>query len=142
VSAYISESLKARIEQEDRQRCCYCLTSEANSGILMTFDHIQPRSKGGATSFENVCLACRTCNEYKSDSTKAEDPLTGEVVLLFNPRTQQWSEHFTWSLDATKVEGVTAIGRATVVALRMNNPVIVAARYRWAISGWHPPENS
>ena len=66
----------------------------------------------------------------------------GEAVLLFNPRTQQWSEHFTWSLDATKVEGLTASGRATIVALRMNNPVIVAARYRWAISGWHPPENS
>jgi len=142
VSAYISDSLKARIEQEERQRCSYCLTSEANSGIPMTFDHIQPRSKGGATSFENVCLACRTCNEYKSDSTEAEDPLMGKVVLLFNPRTQQWSEHFTWSLDATKVEGLTAIGRATVIALRMNNPVIVAARHRWAISGWHPPENS
>lgn len=107
----------------------------------MTFDHIQPRSKGGATSFENLCLACRTCNEYKSDSTEAKDPLTGEIVLLFNPRTQQWREHFNWSLDATKVEGLTAIGRATVTTLRMNNPVIVAARYRWAISGWHPPEN-
>ncbi|NJO51217.1 MAG: HNH endonuclease [Leptolyngbyaceae cyanobacterium RM2_2_4] len=140
MSSYISNSLKAQIEQEDRQRCCYCLTSEANSGIPMTFDHIQPRSKGGATSFENVCLACRTCNEYKSDSIEAEDPLTGEFVRLFNPRTQQWSEHFTWSLDATKVEGVTAIGRATVAALRMNNPVIVAARYRWTISGWYPPE--
>lgn len=65
----------------------------------------------------------------------------GEAVLLFNPRTQKWSEHFTWSLDAIKVEGMTAIGRATVIALRMNNPVVVAARYRWAINGWHPPEN-
>jgi hypothetical protein len=46
----------------------------------MTFDHIQLRSKDGATSFENVCLACRTCNEYKSDSTEAEDSLTGEIV--------------------------------------------------------------
>jgi hypothetical protein len=139
VSAYISESLKAQIEQADRQRCCYCLTSEANSGIPMTFDHIQPRSKSGITSFENICLACRTCNEYKSDSTEAEDPLTGRVVSLFNPRIQKWSEHFIWSADATRVEGVTAIGRATMVALRMNNPVIVAARYRWVISGWHPP---
>jgi hypothetical protein len=74
--------------------------------------------------------------------TQTDDPLTGEVVSLFNPRTQQWSEHFTWSFDARKVEGLTAIGRVTVIALRMNNPVIVAARYRWAISGWHPPENN
>jgi len=61
VSTYIPESLKAQIEACDRHRCCYCLTSEANSGIPMTYDHILPSSKGGATTFENLCLACRTC---------------------------------------------------------------------------------
>ena len=116
-----------------------CLTSEANSGISMTYDHINPRSKGGDTAFENVCLACRSCNEFKSDLTKVKDPLTGETVSLFNPRTQKWTEHFSWSLDSAKVEGLTAIGRATVAALRMNHPTIVAARWRWAISSWHPP---
>jgi hypothetical protein len=139
VSTYIPESLKAQIEAVDRHRCCYCLTSVANSGIPMTYDHILPRSKGGATTFENLCLACRTCNEYKSDTTQAEDPLTGETLPLFNPRTQNWTDHFTWSLDSTRVEGLTATGRATIAALRMNNPIIVSARWRWAISGWHPP---
>jgi len=43
-------------------------------------------------------------------------------------------------MDATKVEGLTAIGRATAAALRINNAVIVFARSRWAINGWHPPE--
>ncbi|MCE2977967.1 MAG: HNH endonuclease [Pseudanabaena sp. CoA8_M7] len=33
----------------------------------MTIDHIQPTSKGGLNTIENLCLACRTCNEYKSD---------------------------------------------------------------------------
>jgi hypothetical protein len=139
LSIYIPESLKIQVEQTDRQRCCYCLTSEANSGIPMTYDHILPRSKGGDTSFQNLCLACRTCNEFKSDITQTSDPLTGEPVPLFNPRLQNWTEHFAWNLDSTKVEGLTAIGRATTVALRMNNAVIVAARWRWAISGWHPP---
>lgn len=138
MSAYISESLKTQIRECDCHRCCYCLTSEANSGLPMSFDHIHPQSKGGNTSFENVCLACRSCNEYKSDLTAAPDPLTGEIVPLFNPRAQQWSEHFAWSLDATRVEGQTPVGRAMIAALRMNNPVIVAARSRWVISGWHP----
>jgi len=80
----------------------------------MTYDHIHPRSKGGDTTFENVCLACRSCNEFKSDSTEVKDPLTGEIVSLFNPRTQKWTSHFAWSFDSTKVEGLTAIGRATV----------------------------
>jgi HNH endonuclease len=105
----------------------------------MTHDHILPRSKGGDTSFQNLCLACRTCNEFKSDTTQANDPLTGVPVQLFNPRLQKWAEHFTWSFDSTKVEGLTATGRATIVVLRMNNAIIVSARWRWAISGWHPP---
>ncbi len=105
----------------------------------MSFDHIHPVSKGGKTEFENLCLACRSCNEFKSDSTKAVDPLTGEAVAIFNPRTQSWSDYFIWSPDSTKVEGLTAIGRAKIIALRMNNPVITVARKRWTVSGWHPP---
>jgi hypothetical protein len=107
----------------------------------MTYDHTLPVSQGGETSFENVCLACRSCNEFKSDFTEAVDPLTGETVPLFNPRTQQWYNHFEWSLDGTRVEGLTATGRATIVRLRMNNPVIIVARKRWVISGWHPPND-
>lgn len=105
----------------------------------MTFDHIIPVSKGGETNFKNLCLACRSCNEFKSDITEAKDPVTEETVPLFNPRIQNWIEHFAWSPDGTKVEAKTAIARATIIALRMNNPVIVAARSRWAIAGWHPP---
>jgi len=85
--------------------------------------------------------ACRSCNEFKGDSTKVVDPLTGETVPLFNSRIQRWSEHFAWSPDVTRVERLTAIGQATVVRLRMNNPVIIVTRRRWAISGWHPPIN-
>lgn len=139
MSVYIPVSLRTQIQETDRRRCCYCLTAEENSGIAMAFDHIHPRSKRGETSFENVCLACRSCNEYKSDITEAQDPLTGEIVPLFNPRIQKWNNHFCWSADSTRVEGKTAIGRVRVIVLQMNNSAIVAARRRWASAGWHPP---
>ena len=142
MSAYIPKNLRTQIEQSDRCRCCYCQTSEANSGIPMTYDHILPRSKGGETIFDNVCLACRTCNEFKSDITEAIDPLTGETVFLFNPRIQQWSEHFQWSSDGIRVEGLTSRGRGTIIALRMNNSVILVARRRWVMNGWHPPNDN
>ncbi len=141
MSKYISESLRNQISASDKGRCCYCLTTAANSGIPMTHDHIQPRSKGGETNFENVCLACRSCNEFKADLTENLDPTTGEITPLFNPRTQRWSDHFTWSFDATRIEGLSTIGRATIVCLRMNNPVITVARRRWTTSGWHPPDD-
>jgi hypothetical protein len=141
VSVYISQNLRSQIELIDRKRCCYCLTNEANSGMPMTIDHIQPTSKGGLNTIENLCLACRTCNEYKSGTTEAIDPLTGQLAPLFNPRQQSWQEHFQWSNDASHIEGLTAIGRSTVITLRMNNAVIVVTRKRWFSIGWHPPES-
>jgi hypothetical protein len=107
----------------------------------MTYDHIKPVSQGGDTTFENLCLACRSCNEYKSNLTESIDPLSGETISLFNPRKQKWLEHFIWSADGSKVEGITAISRATIIRLRMNNPVIIVARKRWVMSGWHPPND-
>jgi hypothetical protein len=42
-------------------------------------------------------------------------------------------------LDGTEIVGMTAIGRATCLALNMNNSLIVEARRRWVAVGWHPP---
>jgi len=140
MSIYLPNSLRSQIEKADCGQCCYCQTQEINSGIPLSFDHILPQSKGGKTSFENLCLACRPCNEFKSNITEASDLLTETIVPLFNPRFQKWTEHFRWSSDSTKVEGITATGRATVITLQMNRVVIVIARARWVLSGWHPPK--
>lgn len=86
MSLYIPAELRKQIRDLDRSRCCYCLTSEAISGIPMAFDHILPRSKGGDETLENLCLSCRPCNEFKSNAVDSLDPLTGEIAELFNPR--------------------------------------------------------
>jgi hypothetical protein len=135
----VSERLREQVSQADHNRCTYCQTSEANCGIPLTIDHIQPISKDGATSFENLCLACRACNEFKAALTEVTDPLTGETVPIFNPRTQSWSEHFRWSADATRIELLTTNGRATIITLRMNREAILVTRARWVWAGWHPP---
>jgi HNH endonuclease len=114
MSTRIPESLRTQIDATDRGSYCYCLTSEAVSGIPLTYDHVTPTSRGGLTTFDNVCLACRTCNEFKTNTTRAVDPLTQESTPLFHPRQQHWPDHFAWSLDGTRIEGTTAIGRATV----------------------------
>lgn len=141
MSNYISVDLRQQVEQADRARCCYCLTQAVNSGIPLSVDHILPRVQGGPTTFENVCLACRPCNEFKSAVTEAVDPLTGRQVSLFHPRQQSWIDHFVWSEDASRIEGQTPVGRATVLALRMNRPIVVVARRRWVSAGWHPPQD-
>lgn len=137
--SYLPTHLREQLLEIDNRHCAYCYTTEANTGQPMTVDHIIPHAQGGETSFDNLCFACRRCNEFKGSNTRVQDPLTEETVHLFHPRQQHWPEHFRWDETGTLVIGLTAIGRATIVALNINNPVIVDARRRWVSVGWHPP---
>lgn len=121
------------------ERCEYCLTSEFVTGIGLDADHIKPRAKGGLTNQDNLCRACASCNTNKGEQTEAVDPESGESVPLFNPRSQRWAEHFQWNADGTEIIGLTPCGRATIIALKMNNPRIVRARRLWVGANWHPP---
>jgi hypothetical protein len=102
-------------------------------------EHIIPRARHGKTTFNNLCLACHRCNEYKGDRVEALDSVTGETVPLFNPYLPRWHEHFKWSRNGVEIVGTTQCGRATVNALRLNNEDIVAARHIWVMVGFHPP---
>ena len=68
---------------------------------------------------ENLWLACRECNAHKAAKTEAIDNLTGKTVKIFNPRTQNWNEHFDFTADKTEIIGKTPYGRATVESLQM-----------------------
>ena len=107
----------------------------------MEIDHIVLQSLGGLTEEENLWLACSLCNDHKSDRFAALDPLTGDVVRLFNPRNQVWREHFVWAEAGDRMVGLTPEGRATVVALNLNRPSLVGARQAWVSVGWHPPKD-
>lgn len=120
--------------------CCgYCQTQEVVSGIPLTVEHILPIAQGGKDEEENLWLSCRLCNEAKGSQTHARDPQSGQTVSLFNPRTQQWSAHFAWSEDGTIILGQTSHGRATTIALDLNNEFRVRSRALWVEIGKHPP---
>ncbi len=137
--SYIPVELRRLVAEDAHYQCGYCLTAQRIIGRPMVIDHIKPEAKGGTTIRENLWLACRRCNEFKGTRTHAVDPLTKETTPLYNPRRQSWQVHFTWSTDGLEIIGLTATGRATVVALQLNNPEIVASRSLWVQAGWHPP---
>jgi hypothetical protein len=137
--AYISKALRDRITAQARHRCGYCLTQEAMVGMPMEIDHIIPEVFGGPTSEENLWLACSPCNDIKGSRIAALDRDSGEVVPLFNPRKQTWSEHFAWSDEGELIIGRTPVGRATIEALNLNRSTLVRARQAWVSVGWHPP---
>jgi len=105
----------------------------------MVVDHIIPLVAGGVSTIENLCLACYRCNEFKGARLASTDPLGGEMVPLFNPHSESWPDHFSWSEDGLQIVGRTATGRATVDALRLNSDRLVRARRLWQIVGVHPP---
>jgi len=52
--------------RRDGQRCAYCGASAT------TIDHVLPRSRGGADSWENLVACCLRCNNVKGDRTPQE----------------------------------------------------------------------
>ena len=136
---YVSKALREQVRAAARYRCGYCQTAEAIVGTPMEVDHIIPELLGGLTEEENLWLACSLCNQHKGSRIAAPDPLTGERVHLFDPRRQDWRQHFAWSTEQDHIVARTAIGRATLVALNLNRSSLVSARRAWTAVGWHPP---
>ncbi|NUQ77797.1 MAG: HNH endonuclease [Polyangiaceae bacterium] len=139
--SYIGRTLREEVIREGRYRCGYCLTSARVTGTPMEIDHIIPESLGGLTVKENLWPTCSMCNDHKGNRFAARDPLTGEVVRLFDPRRQLWSEHFCWSAGGDMIFGKTPTGRATIAAVRLNRVELVEARRGWVSAGWHPPKD-
>jgi hypothetical protein len=99
---------------------------------------------GGSDEVDNLALACHRCNERHYNFTAGTDPQTQQEVPLFNPRQQQWSDHFIWTADGLKIVGITPIGRATSARFDINDEThdegaIQDARWFWVQGGWHPP---
>ena len=71
----------------DGDTCQYC-GRQAKVDHL-TVDHVRPRSRGGATSWENCVLACVACNARKADRTPREAGLR----LLREPARPRWTPY-------------------------------------------------
>lgn len=134
-------TVQQRREVRERARgCCeYCRSQIRFAMSSFVVDHIVPRSAGGATQIENFAFACSGCNAHKYNKTTAIDPVSGEIVTLYNPRQDRFRDHFAWSDDFTIILGITPGGRATVDALHMNHDGVINLRQLLHEAGSHPP---
>lgn len=67
-SRHINEKLRLKILKRDNYRCVKCGQSPATHlGITLHIDHIQPFSKGGDNSEENLQTLCDKCNLGKGN---------------------------------------------------------------------------
>ena len=93
-----------------------------------TVDHVVAEKHGGTTDADNLAFTCWRCNRYKGTDLGSFDPQTGAFSFLFNPRTQQWAEHFTF--EGTTIVGLTPEGRTTIKLLQSNSEERLAERQR------------
>jgi len=77
-------------------------------------------------TIQGLALACDRSNAYKGPNLTSIDPDTRTVAALFNPRGEDWSDHFV--VRGGRVLGLTPKGRATVRLLNMNAPRRVELR--------------
>ena len=139
-SAYITAGLRRQVRRRARDRCEYCLLAEQNVFFPHEPDHIIAEKHGGTTTAENLALSCFDCNRFKGSDIASLDPINGSLVPLFNPRTDDWEEHF--QIEGGNIFALTAVGRATERLLKLNLPVRVEIRATLAQAADSPDNRS
>jgi 5-methylcytosine-specific restriction endonuclease McrA len=139
-SDYLPASLRKVVRDRARNLCEYCCCPADYSSDPFTVDHTQPRQAGGQSILENLAWTCQGCNGSKHIRTSFTDPETQQNTPLFNPRQQAWTDHFQWSADFTEMIGLTACGRATIAALKLNRLGVVNLRRLLITAQLHPPD--
>ncbi|MGB7160036.1 MAG: HNH endonuclease signature motif containing protein [Tepidisphaeraceae bacterium] len=133
-------ALQRLLEHRAGERCEYCRMHQALQGATFHVEHVIPRNQGGDDNLENLAWACPGCNLHKSDRIDARDPQTGQVIPLFNPRADQWPEHFDW--NRYEIIALTPIGRATLRTLQMNAPRKILIRQAEELFALFPPDGA
>ena len=127
MSEHIPSVLARLVRRRAHNTCEYCQLPQVSQEAVFHIDHIEARSADGPTVPENLALACVTCSLRKAARTEVRDPVTNQMVPLFHPRRDRWSDHFGWSRGCS-LAGRTPTGRATVKALGMNRPAVIVIR--------------
>ena len=124
-----SEIRRAQVSARAGHRCEYCHLPTRGQVATFPIDHIVPRRDGGTTDLSNIALTCPHCNAHKWTAAEGTDPDTGETISFFNPRRDEWTEHFMWSGDQPgELVGLTPTGRATIACLRINDEDMISLR--------------
>ncbi len=76
---------RRNVFQRDNHCCQYCGSTEQ-----LSIDHVLPRSRGGADSWDNITTACVICNVRKGNRT----PQEAEMPLNRTPRRPHSSLSF------------------------------------------------
>ena len=85
------------IYKRDKNKCQYCGSTKS-----LTIDHVIPKSKGGEDTWENLVVACSSCNVKKGDKLLEQTnmklartpraPVSKVLMDLENSNREEWKE--------------------------------------------------
>lgn len=114
---HIPESLRELVRKRAGSVCEYCLLHEDDAVHSFHVDHVISEKHDGPTEEHNLAFCCPFCNLAKGSDIAGRE--NDELVRLFNPRIDHWSEHFT--IDQEHIRARSAVGAVTVRLLAMNS---------------------
>jgi len=77
-SHWITPSKRAAIYERDNWECAYCgrgprdKRNPKQAQLILTLDHLTPRSLGGDNSAANLVTACQSCNSARGNRSVAD----------------------------------------------------------------------
>ncbi len=98
----------------DGNRCQYC--DHVFPLSQLSFDHVIPRSRGGATTWENVVCCCLKCNTRKGDRT----PERAGMKLIRKPVRPQQNPLLDIKMDNPKYESWKTFLKGNSTSLNLN----------------------
>jgi HNH endonuclease len=111
-------ALDRLVWERARERCEYCGCAQSWYLTPFQIDHIIARKHAGPTVESNLALSCFHCNLHKGSDIASLD--SGVLTRLFNPRIDDWREHFTLE-SSGKITSLSPIGSVTVFLLKLND---------------------
>ena len=118
MSRYISPEIRLKVVTRAKFLCEYCLIAEEDTFFGCEVEHIISLKHGGSSELDNLAYACAFCNRHKGSDIGSISE-SGEFSRFFNPRTDQWAEHFR--LDGIIIESISLIGEVTARILQFNH---------------------
>lgn len=127
MSRNIPKHLRLLVAERAAYRCEYCRIPELFLATNFHVDHIWSVKHAGLTLLQNLSYCCPHCNQNKgSDIGTFEDEQNENIVRFFNPRKEEWEDHF--EIQNGEIIPKTKIGDATIKILEFNLPERVRLR--------------
>lgn len=118
-------------------RCEYCRVLEYLTHYDFHIEHIIGLQHGGLSVANNLAYSCAWCNWKKGPNIATILEVKGNLIPLFDPRTQNWFSHFEVAEDGL-LNGKTDVGKATIKLLELNHPERVDERQGMMAAGFYP----